>query len=416
VTPVRRLGAGSDPDRRVRPRRPVSSAGGAAVALVVLLLLVSWPAAAQPLFGTSQDPLAGSRVFGEKGCARCHPVNGIGPTVGPDLGRLPRPRSFFDLGAAMWNHLPKMAERMRQLAIPRPLLTPQETADLVGFLYTLNYFDPPGNVQAGRRLFTDKKCVVCHQVAGVGGVVGPNLDFLRQFGSPLLIAADMWNHGPAMADAMRARNIERPTFKEGELRDLIAFLKAASPGQAEEPLYVLPGRAADGQRLFVEKRCVECHAVGGQGGRVGPDLAERGLHRGLTDFAAAMWNKAPAMRKAMEARHITVPRVEAAEMADLVAYLYAVRYFATPGDAGRGRALVSAKGCLDCHSIDRKGGTTASDLARVTGLDSPPAVIAGLWNHSFVTGGGTGKGRWPTLAPGEMADLVAFLRGAERSR
>ena len=393
-----------------------------AVAAVACLLLYSPGAAlAQPLFSPSQDPVAGSRVFGAKGCGKCHSINGVGGKIGPDLGRIPRPRSFYDLAAAMWNHLPEMAERMRKFGIARPYLDPRETGDLIAFLYTLNYFDPPGNVQAGSRLFTEKKCVACHQVGGAGGVVGPNLDGLAQFGSPILVAAAMWNHGPAMAEAMRVRKIERPTFKDSELLHLIAYLRSTAPPRpapAEGPLYVLPGRSEEGRRLFLDKRCILCHSVGGVGGQVGPDLAERGLHWGLTQFAAAMWNKAPAMMEAMRAREIAVPQLQAEEMADLVAYLYSVRYFAEPGDPARGRQVLADKGCLGCHSVSGAGGKVASDLARVKGLDSPGTVIAALWNHSFIMEHRAERRKvsWPKLRPEEMADLVAFLQAQGRPR
>lgn len=45
---------------------------------------------------------------------------GAGGKVGLDLGRNLRSRSFYDLAARMWNHLPKMSERMRDLGIARP--------------------------------------------------------------------------------------------------------------------------------------------------------------------------------------------------------------------------------------------------------------------------------------------------------
>ena len=387
------------------------------IAVSCLLLWSSQAASAQSLFSPTQDPLAGSRVFGTKGCVKCHAVNGVGGKVGPDLGRVPRPRSFYELGAAMWNHLPKMAERMRELGIARPQLNPRETGDLIGFLYTLDYFDPPGNVENGRRLFTEKKCIVCHQTGGTGVVVGPNLDFLRQFGSPILIAAELWNHGPAMAEAMRAKGIVRPTFKDTELRDLIAYLKAASQAHAEEPLYVLPGRADEGQRLFMDKGCILCHSVRGEGGRVGPDLAERGLNWSLTQFAAAMWNKAPAMMKEMKARTISVPRLQAREMADLVAYLYSVRYFADPADARKGRELATAKGCLGCHSLGGTGGKVGPDLAKAKGLDSTVAVITALWNHGFIMAERAERRQvaWPQFRPEEMAHLVAFLQSLGRA-
>jgi cytochrome c2 len=389
------------------------------ILVAVSLACAAGAASAQPLFGPGQDPLAGSRVFGSKGCVKCHAVNGVGGTVGPDLGRLPGPRSFNDLAAAMWNHLPRMADRMRQLGIPRPELDARETADLVAFLATLNYFDRPGNPEAGRALFAAKRCVICHQVGGVGGVVGPNLDHLALYGSPLAVAAAMWNHGPQMTEAMRARNIERPVFKETELLDLIAYLKRAAPTPSTAPVYLLPGDADQGRRLFAEKRCLECHAVGGQGGRIGPDLAGRGLAGSLTQFAAAMWNKAPAMLAAMKARAISAPQLRAEEMADIVAYLYSIHYFSAPGDVRKGAILVTNRGCLNCHALYGERGKPASDLSRAKGLESPAGVVAVMWNHSFfVTEQRTDHRpvQRPQFTADEMGDLVAYLRSLRSKR
>ena len=135
---------------------------------------------------------------------KCHAINSAGGKVGPDLARVPRPRSFYELAAALWNHAPQMARRMAGLGIARPQLDARETGDLVAFLFTLDYFDPKGNAEAGRRLFTAKRCVVCHQVGGTGGGGGPSLDSLKQRGSPISLATAMWNHGPQMADVMKA--------------------------------------------------------------------------------------------------------------------------------------------------------------------------------------------------------------------
>ena len=391
--------------------------GVTVVALLVTVALASWGSAWAQTSGAPQDPLAGSRVFGARGCVKCHAVNGIGGRVGPDLARTARPRSFYDLTTAMWNHLPRMADRMQQLGIARPHLDVQEAADLIGFLYTLNYFDAPGNATVGRRLFTDKRCIVCHQVDGVGGVVGPNLDFLRPFRSPIYVAAAMWNHGPAMMDAMAARGIQRPTFTGPELRDLIAFLAPGTGGPAEGPIYVLPGRADSGGRLFAEKRCAECHSVGGRGGRVGPDLGERAVRKSTIDFAAEMWNKAPRMLAEMKPRGITTPQLRAEEMADLIGYLHSVRYFAEPGNIQRGYAVATAKGCLTCHALAGERGKPASDLTRVR-LATPAAVVAALWNHAVVTAPAPGGGKlaWPEFRPDEMADLSALLTSFGRVR
>ncbi|HEU5321043.1 MAG TPA: c-type cytochrome, partial [Methylomirabilota bacterium] len=73
---------------------------GLGVVVVLLLGAAAVAAAAAPLVVTpTQDPAAGARVFGAKGCAGCHAVRGAGGRVGPDLGRLERPRSFYDLAA-----------------------------------------------------------------------------------------------------------------------------------------------------------------------------------------------------------------------------------------------------------------------------------------------------------------------------
>ncbi len=388
-----------------------------ASAHILVLLWLLGSAFHPSVFSPTQDPLAASRVFGAKGCVQCHAVNGVGGHVGPDLGRIPRARSFYDLAAAMWNHLPRMVERMRQLGIQRPHLKPRETGNLIAFLFTLNYFDSPGNLQAGRRLFAAKKCIVCHQVGGTGGVVGPNLNFLKQYGSPIFVAAAMWNHGPAMAKAMRIKGIERPSFMGSELLDLIAYVKSASPEPAEEPLTILPGQADEGRRLFERKSCIACHSIQGRGGRVGPELSEVGRHRSLTQFAAAMWNKGPTMMRLMKEKGISIPQLRAGELADIVAYLYSVRYFPEPGDPRKGRELMTDKGCLTCHSIGGHGGKIAGDLARVKGLDSPATVISALLNHSLITEPLTESqgAAWPRFRPGEMSDLIAFLQKVGRT-
>ena len=384
-----------------------------------LVVLLPGFAFAQPLFSPTQDPLAGERVFNAKGCVKCHAVNGAGGKVGPDLARALRPRTFYDLAAALWNHAPRMADRMRQLGIARPQLDARAGADLAAYLFTLGYFDRPGNAQAGRRLFTEKRCVVCHKVGTTGGAIGPALAGLKPLASPIYLAAAMWNHGPQMAELMEREKITRPTFMGSELVDLIAYINSASPKASRAPLYVLPGRADEGGRLFVQKRCVECHSMGGQGDPIVPSLAERALHRSLTEFAAAMWNKAPAMYQAMASRPGgSVPQLRPEEMADIVAFLYAARYFKQAGDPHNGAIVATNKGCLNCHGLYGERGKVASDLSAASGLDTPAGVLSALWNHSFIADPRTEREKtpWPTFRGEDMADLVAYLRAFKRAK
>jgi mono/diheme cytochrome c family protein len=384
----------------------------APASFLVSFLLFLEPARAQALFSPTQDPIAGSRVFGAKGCSKCHAIGGIGGKIGPDLGLNPGARSFYDLAAAMWNHVPEMAKQMQKLGISRPHMTPTETGDLIAFLYTLNYFDRPGDPKRGNHLFAQKYCVSCHQLAGTGGVVGPNLDGLAQHGAPIFISAAMWNHGPAMAAAMQANNIPRPTFTASELTDLIAYIKSAKPDLTPERMYILPGRPDHGRELFAMRRCTECHSVRGRGGKLGGDLADRKIQFSLVQFAVAMWNKAPGMIKEMKRRHIPVPQVRAEEMADIVAYLYSVQYFARPGDFGRGKTLAKRKNCLACHGTGAQSANTAPDFKKMDRLDQPVTIVAAMWNHASRMEQKMGKMslNWPHFTGSEMADVVTFIQ------
>jgi mono/diheme cytochrome c family protein len=377
----------------------------------ISVFFYSVSAQGQRFAGSTQDPLAGSRVFGTKGCSQCHAVNGVGGKIAADLGRVSKTRTFYDLASAMWNHIPEMAAQMRKLKKRPQQLSPRETGDLIAFLDTVNYFDPVGDAKAGKKIFADKQCVTCHQIEGVGGVFGPSLDSVVQFG-PIFFAATMWNHGPSMAEAMQARGIKRPLFGGSELRNLIAYVKSVSRARGDQPIQALPGRIEDGERLFASRGCVDCHGIRGAGGSVAPALAGKKTYPSLFEFAAAMWNKGPVMAREMRRRAVTIPPLQADELAAIVGYLYSLDYFAGAGDPHRGEELVKTKGCLDCHSIGGKGGRAAPDFAKTYGLDEPANVVAAMWNHGAAM---EQKMRdkilsWPILKGDEMAQVVSYLQ------
>lgn len=379
-------------------------------ALFAVGVQLSWPLAfAQPLGSPPQDPIAGARVFAVKGCAACHAVRAR-PPAAPDLGRIASPRSLYDLASAMWNHPP----HVHQLKAREPRLDVRETGDLVAFLFMLDYWDGDGDARAGGRLFIEKKCVICHQVAGAGGVIGPSLDRFNEYNSPILMAAMMWNHGPQMDEAMRTRGIDRPTLETIELRDLVAYVKSESSAPLAGSLYLLPGDASQGRRIFVEKRCMECH----RGGGPGRSLLGRGVRRNLIQFATAMWNKAPVMMTASKRRGVKISQLRGDEMADLVAYLDSVGYFAYPGDAKRGRNLALDKACVVCHSGHGLGAPIGREIIWPQGLEASTVVIAFAWNHSLIVGqaAGQAKAAWRPLGAEEMADLMAFVRSLAGER
>ena len=107
-----------------------------------------------------------------------------------------------------------------------------------------------------------------------------------------------------------------------------------------------------------------------------------------------------------------MPQLRAEEMADIVAYLYSVQYFATPGDPRRGEQLVRTKRCLSCHSIGGKGGNVGPDFKKAAGLDQPATVVSAMWNHASTMEKKMEEMslQWPVLKGSEMADLVTFMQ------
>jgi mono/diheme cytochrome c family protein len=390
---------------------------GRIAVLLVLITLAATPAAAQPPaappqpFAPQWAMLPGWELFGTKGCGGCHAVRGVGGVSGPDLATIQGPMSFFDIGAAMWNHQPKMSEQMRAARVQRPTLTPTEVSNLIAFVFTAQYFDATGDAKGGERLFTSKGCAHCHTVGGAGGRVGPELDRLKRANSPVLVAAAMWNHGPKMTEAMRAAGIARPTFAGNELADIIAYVTAAARDAGGDTQQVVPGTPARGAQTFEQKKCSTCHAVGGRGGRVGPDLGKAGHHISLTQLAARMWNHGPAMAAKMKERSLEVPVLSGQDFADLLAYLYVSRYFDETGSARRGQELVQAKGCLGCHTVGGKGGAGGGDFAKSGVVGTPAGLVAGMWNHAAYMEAQAEKRQvaWPVVTGKELGDVAAYL-------
>jgi mono/diheme cytochrome c family protein len=368
---------------------------------LVLLVLAAGPAAAQEAPTPAQSIAAGSRVYGTKGCGDCHAINGVGQTVGPDLSRLGAP-SLAGVVAAVWNHLPGMAARLEAAGKRAARIEPWEAADLVAFLFWAGAWTPPGDVEAGRVLFTSRQCVLCHRAGGVGGVLGPALDGLRERASTIDIAAALWNHAPAMGAEMRARRIPRPILTGRELNDLVAFFGTTGDVLPAEPVHALGGSPDRGEGLFGTKGCVRCHRVGGEG----PDLTAV-APREPSAFAAAMWNKGGPMLDAMRVARIPVPSFTGAEMADLVAYLGTVQYLAGTGSASRGRQVAAGSACGGCH------GRAIPRLSRAGGQVRRGAAIAALWNHVALAADSLRRAWRPLTAP-HVADVMAYLESRGR--
>lgn len=182
------------------------------------------------------NPRRGAGVFQAKGCSRCHSIRGRGGRVGPDLGRR-RPelvRSVASVAGLLWNHGLPMWAKLGQAGLSQPELSGQEMADIIAYLYFVNYLDAPGRPERGRELFSRKQCQTCHEPSGKRDRVGPDLTRASSLSDPISLVTAMWNHAPKMEEALRRLQLSWPRLERGEPADLAAYLAEARESRARE--------------------------------------------------------------------------------------------------------------------------------------------------------------------------------------
>ena len=154
------------------------------------------------------DTREGEGVFRSKGCIACH-------SGAKALDQL-RHRTLTGFSVAMWNHAPRMA------ASP-PQLSADEMRQLTGYLWSISYFDEPGDERAGAKVYAKLGCEGCHASTTW---MAPALTRRAQPLQAIDFTAALWRHGPAMHVRMREQKIEWPRFKDHELADLIAYINS----------------------------------------------------------------------------------------------------------------------------------------------------------------------------------------------
>ncbi len=296
------------------------------------------------------DARRGAEFFRSQGCVNCHSTRGEGAGKAPDLGRrLDRDYTPAGIAARMWSHAPVMWAAMGKENITPPKVNTQQASDLFAYFYAARYFEKPGEAQRGKRYFEEKHCIDCHSLtASGGGGPGPPVEKWESLASPIMLIARMWNHQSQMHNAMAARGIQWPHLSSQELDDMLVYLQNLPQTRGTQSVIDLPA-PENGEALFREKGCIECHV-----GKLA--LENRLSDSTLTDIAAAMWNHAPQMRQPPPALNIT-------EWRELISYVWAKQFFGNSGDSARGRKTFESKKCAVCHN-DVSSGRPELDQAR----------------------------------------------------
>jgi cytochrome c2 len=308
-----------------------------------------------------------------------------------------------------------MLNRYRKDDRTVPAFTEDDVREVIRYLSFIRFIGEPGNVRTGRKLLNQKGCKSCHRFGREGGDVGPDLSTVETYLSPLSFATAMWNHGPEMQEAVTRENAKYPTFRDEEVIDVAAAVRASMAPISTPPDAV--GSPDEGLKLVSSKNCDRCHAVRGSGGDSAPDFAEMSINASVTEIAGRMWNHGPDMWAEMVDLNIPFPYLESEEMADLLAFVYQLALEDDPGDVARGRELVVSKGCDSCHGEDASVSTDAIPFSEMSQLDTHFSLIMLMWNHveDMDREVRERKMDWPDFAGSELADILAFLENSTSS-
>ncbi len=271
-------------------------------------------------FDEPGDPRSGKSLFAEKHCIECHAIGKEGGRTGPRLDTLPRGMPPLQIAQDLWNHGPVMVATMHARSLEVPTFRGNEIIDLFAYLRTqgqrrsVRAFKSAGDPVKGKEMFAAKGCVRCHAVFGRGATIGPDLGRVELRGSVTQLAGRMWNHWPAMSDAMQSMGIATPIFRNEELADVFAYLFISRYDAVD-------ASTNRGFEVYREKRCASCHGLRGEGG-IGPPLSRLVGAETKEDIARRMWNHAPEMWARMSDRRIPWPRFTAEELAALIRFMH----------------------------------------------------------------------------------------------
>lgn len=207
---------------------------------------------------------------------------------------------------------------MRQSGMNWPKLEGSDLVHIVAYVRSVGVrgektYLRPGSVDRGQQLFVEKRCNRCHLGAGSG----PDLATADLPTSLAALASRMWNHSPDMARVMQEQQVARHPVSPQELADILAYVLAL--GRLDRG-----GDSVQGQRIFAQKGCAQCHDREDMIAAGNPSLGQLREHASPVEMAAAMWNHGETMLAKMTEAGMAWPVFNDREMVDLLAYLQGV--------------------------------------------------------------------------------------------
>lgn len=297
----------------------------------------------QPL---AYHPLHDQHPFEKFGCTVCHRGQGRATAVADAHGNVPH-----------WDE---------------PMLPLQYIQAACGQCHEAADNPAAPELARGQQIFETSGCRGCHKLAGVGGIIGPELDKVGARRSPDWLR----KHFLAPATVTPGSAMPPQKFSETNLEAITLFMLsqtgAAVPGYYAS-MKVIPS-TSEGRRLFEQKGCIACHSVGGNGGNIGPALDDVGLRR-KPDWMIQHFRDPQAVSPGSVMPRFGFTEAEARALTDFLLHRQeqkmALSLPSLMGPVERGHEVYRKYGCAGCHGLDGKGGVpnpNAKTAQQVPGL------------------------------------------------
>ncbi len=141
-----------------------------------------------------------------------------------------------------------------------------------------NPFTSSTDVESGGRLYRSH-CAVCHGIEGEGG-------------RGAALTTGMFRHGgtdrdlyDTISEGIPGTEMPGIFFDGKQLWQLVSYVRSLSEGRGADHA---PGDSERGRAIYAANGCAGCHRIGGEGGRMGPDLSDIGAKRSLGHLQAAV--------------------------------------------------------------------------------------------------------------------------------
>src|SRR3954466_5487353 len=203
--------------------RPFAILAGSIAALTIAVAAQQSDTTRNPLGADVTAVAAGQRLY-DQGCAGCHAAAGQGSDRAPALtGRFAHGSEDGDLFHSIREGVPGTA------MTPHRELNDQQTWQVVSYIRSLAGTPPPaaaaapasGDPTAGSAVFTRAQRGTCHEIDGVGGIVGPDLSTAARYTADALRRKILDPDEPIQAPAAQGppRPATRPQSITVRLKD-----------------------------------------------------------------------------------------------------------------------------------------------------------------------------------------------------